>query len=118
MGFVDLRSYGATADLILTVRQPSHVCGGNRSGGCSRRSANVVGIADHLDDHSLHRFVAHNTNRTLRFHYEAFTFEGAGVGIIRIDVAQGRPLFPTRDIGELRKGRSTSAEAALQTHER
>jgi predicted HTH transcriptional regulator len=44
---------------------------------------NVVGVSEHLDDHSLQQFVAHNTNRTLHFHYEAFTFEGKKVGIIR-----------------------------------
>jgi hypothetical protein len=66
--------------------------------------ANVVGITEHLQDHSLQQFVAHNTNRTLHFHYEAFTFEGKNVGIIRIDIAQDRPLSLVRDIGQLRKG--------------
>jgi Putative DNA-binding domain len=65
---------------------------------------NVIGISEHLDDHSLQQFVAHNTNRTLHFHYEAFTFEGKNVGIIRIDIAQDRPLSLVRDMGQLKKG--------------
>lgn len=66
--------------------------------------AKVVGITEHLDDHSLQQFVAHNTNRTLHFHYEAFTFVGKNVGIIRIDIAQDRPLSLVRDMGRLKKG--------------
>src|SRR5262245_25088774 len=31
---------------------------------------------DHLDDHSLQQFVNNMTNRPVRFHYEAFGFEG------------------------------------------
>jgi predicted HTH transcriptional regulator len=65
---------------------------------------NVVGISEHLDDHSLQQFVAHNTNRTLHFHYEALTFEGKNVGIIRIDIVQDRPLSLVRDMGQLKKG--------------
>jgi hypothetical protein len=65
---------------------------------------NVVGISEHLDDHSLQQFVAHNTNRTLHFQYEALTFEGKNVGIIRIDIAQDRPLSLVRDMGQLKKG--------------
>jgi hypothetical protein len=65
---------------------------------------NVVGISEHLNDHSLQQFVAHNTNRTLHFHYEALTFEGKNVGIIRIDIVQDRPLSLVRDMGQLKKG--------------
>jgi predicted HTH transcriptional regulator len=40
--------------------------------------SNPVGIseADHLDDHSLQQFVNNLTNQPVRFHYEAFGFEG------------------------------------------
>jgi predicted HTH transcriptional regulator len=65
---------------------------------------NIVGISEHLDDHSLQQFIAHNTNRTLHFHYEAFTFEGKNVGIFRIDIAPDWPLTLVRDIGQLKKG--------------
>src|SRR5712691_2838959 len=46
---------------------------------------NVVGIPtnDHLNDHSLQQFVNNLTNRPVRFHYEAFGFEGKQIGIIR-----------------------------------
>src|SRR5687768_14434676 len=48
---------------------------------------NVVGIpaADHLADHSVQQFVNNLTNRPVRFHYEAFGFEGKQVGVIRVE---------------------------------
>jgi hypothetical protein len=66
---------------------------------------NVVGIpsADHLDDHSLQQFVNSLTNRAVRFHYEAFGFEGNQVGIIRIE-EQARPIYLKKDYGKLKKG--------------
>jgi len=66
---------------------------------------NVIGIAatDHLDDHSLQQFVNKLTNRAVRFHYEAFGFEGKQVGIIRIE-EQPRPLYLKKDYGKLKKG--------------
>jgi hypothetical protein len=65
---------------------------------------NVVGIpaSDHLDDHSLQQFVNNLTNRPVRFHYEAFGFEGKQVGVIRIE-EQPRPLYAKRDYGKLKK---------------
>lgn len=65
---------------------------------------NVVGIAaaDHLDDHSLQQFVNNLTNRPVRFHYEAFGFEGKQVGIIQIE-QQPRPIYLKRDYGKLHK---------------
>lgn len=62
----------------------------------------VIGISDHLDDHSLQQFVKSLTNKPIRFHYEAFGFEGKQVGIIRID-EQARPIYLTRDYGRLMK---------------
>src|SRR5437764_9294446 len=66
--------------------------------------ANVVGIpaTDHLDDHSVQQFVNNLTNRPVRFHYEAFGFEGKQVGIIRID-EQTRPIYLKKDYGKLKK---------------
>ena len=75
----------------------------------------VVGIpeTDHLDDHSLQQFVNNLTNQPVRFHYEAFGFEGKQFGIIIIDV-QTRPIYLKRDYGKLdrekvyvRRGSST-----------
>lgn len=65
---------------------------------------NVVGIlaSDHLDDHSLQQFVNNLTNRPVRFHYEAFGFEGKQVGIIRIE-EQARPIYLKHDYGKLQK---------------
>jgi hypothetical protein len=65
---------------------------------------NVVGIpaSDHLDDHSLQQFVNNLTNRPVRFHYEAFGFEGKQTGVIRID-EQTRPVYLKRDYGKLKK---------------
>ncbi len=64
----------------------------------------VVGIAaaDHLDDHALQQFVNNLTNQPVRFHYEAFGFEGKQVGIIRIE-EQPRPIYLKRDYGKLQK---------------
>lgn len=76
---------------------------------------NVIGIpaTDHLDDHSLQQFVNNLTNQPVRFHYEAFGFEGKQVGIISID-EQTRPIYLKRDYGRLvgekvyvRRGSST-----------
>jgi hypothetical protein len=66
---------------------------------------NVLGIAaaDHLQDHSLQQFVNNLTNRPVRFHYEAFGFEGKQVGIVRVEQHQPRPLFLKHDYGKLRK---------------
>ncbi|MCH8316831.1 MAG: ATP-binding protein, partial [Planctomycetes bacterium] len=63
---------------------------------------NGIGKADHLDDHSLQQFVNSQTNRPMRFHYEAFGFEGKQVGIIRID-EQERPIYLKRDYGNLER---------------
>jgi hypothetical protein len=67
--------------------------------------ANVVGIAqaDHLDDHSLQQFVNNRTSRPIRFHYEAFSFEGKQVGVIRVE-EQTRPIYLKKDFGKLKKG--------------
>lgn len=64
----------------------------------------VVGIptTDHQDDHSLQQFVNNLTNQPVRFHYEAFGFEGKQVGIISID-EQTRPIYLKRDYGKLAK---------------
>lgn len=66
--------------------------------------ANVVGIQTgaHLDDHSLQQFVNNLTNRPVRFHYEAFGYDGHQVGIIRIE-EQPRPVYLKRDYGSLKK---------------
>jgi Putative DNA-binding domain len=65
---------------------------------------NVVGIplSQHLDDHSIQQFVNNPTNQAVRFHYEAFGFQGKQVGIIRIEL-QTRPLYLKRDYGTLSK---------------
>ena len=64
----------------------------------------VAGIltTDHLDDHSLQQFVNNLTQRPVRFHYEAFGFEGKQVGIIRVE-EQARPLYLKKDYGKLKK---------------
>jgi hypothetical protein len=64
----------------------------------------VVGIpaTDHLDDHAIQQFVNNLTNRPVRFHYEAFGFEGKRAGIIRIE-EQPRPLYLKKDYGKLKQ---------------
>ena len=65
---------------------------------------NVLGIAsdDHLDDHALQQFVNNLTSQPVRFHYQAFEFEGKQVGIISID-EQTRPIYLKRNYGKLEK---------------
>jgi hypothetical protein len=65
---------------------------------------NVVGIAptEQLNDHSVQQFVNNLTNRPVRFHYEAFCFEGKQIGIIRIE-QQPRPVYLRKDFGKLKK---------------
>lgn len=64
----------------------------------------VVGIpqSDHLNDHSIQQFVNSLTNQPVRFHYEAFGFEGKQVGIIMIE-EQTRPIYLKKDYGKLQK---------------
>jgi hypothetical protein len=68
--------------------------------------SDIVGIpaTDHLDDHSLQQFVNNLTNQPVRFHYEAFGFEGKQVGIIRVDGEQTRPIYLKKNYGKLLKG--------------
>jgi hypothetical protein len=64
----------------------------------------AVGIPEggHLDDHSLQQFVNNLTNQPVRFHYEAFGFEGKRFGVIIIG-EQIRPVYLKRDYGKLLK---------------
>ncbi len=64
----------------------------------------IVGISpnDHLQDHALQQFVNNLTNYPVRFHYEAFSFEGKQIGIISIE-EQMRPIYLKRDYGKLKK---------------
>ncbi|MEN6338468.1 MAG: ATP-binding protein [Phycisphaerales bacterium] len=87
--------------------------------------SHVVGISatDHLADHSLQQFVNNLTNRPMRFHYEAFGYEGRQVGIIRIEL-QPRPIYLKRDYGKLekdkvyiRRGSSTDPHKAASLEE-
>lgn len=64
--------------------------------------SNVFGVTSHLDDHSLQQFVSHKTNRPPHFSYEASTFDGKQVGIIKID-QQARPFYLKADYGKLKK---------------
>jgi hypothetical protein len=63
---------------------------------------NVIGVEEHLPDHSLQQFVNNLTNRPIRFQYEVMAFEGRQVGIIKIETQQ-RPVYLRRDYGKLRK---------------
>ncbi len=64
--------------------------------------SNVIGITDHLDDHSLQQFINSLTNRPVQFSYEACPLDGKQVGVIRIDL-QARPLYLKRDFGKLER---------------
>lgn len=62
----------------------------------------VIGVTEHLDDHSLQQFVHSRTNRPLRFAYEVFESYGRRVGIIHI-YQEDRPVYLEADYGKLRK---------------
>jgi len=66
--------------------------------------ARVLGISEHLDDHSLQQFVNNLTNQPVRFQYAPFGFEGKQVGIICVD-QQTRPVYLKGDYGKLLKER-------------
>ena len=63
----------------------------------------IVGITEHLADHSLQQFVNNLTNRPVQFGYDACEIDGKQIGIIRIEL-QRRPIFLKRDYGKLKKG--------------
>ncbi len=72
-----------------------------------------IAASDHLDDHALQQFVNNLSNQPVRFHYQAFEFEGKQIGIINIG-EQTRPIYLKRDYGKLanekvyvRRGSST-----------
>ena len=65
--------------------------------------SNVVGITEHLADHSLQQFVNHLTHSPLHFNYEAFDASGLQVGVIRIEL-QKRPIYLKHDYGFLKEG--------------
>jgi len=62
----------------------------------------VHGVQNHLDDAQLQQFVNNKTNRPVTFLYEAFPSEAVQVGIIKIPL-QTRPIFLTKDYGNLKK---------------
>jgi hypothetical protein len=63
---------------------------------------NVVGVTDHLDDANIQQFVNTKTQRPITFAYEASTFEGKQVGVIKIAL-QDRPFYLVKDYGKLKK---------------
>jgi predicted HTH transcriptional regulator len=81
----------ADAHLLIGVE---HVRGGRST---------VVGVSEHLPDHSLQQFVVSALDRPMQFAYEAFAYEGKNVGVIRI-ARQPRPFQLTRSFGKLQKG--------------
>ena len=60
----------------------------------------IVGVANHLDDASLHQFVNAKTQRPVDFSYLPFRTEGVEIGVIEIPV-QERPLYLTRRFGNI-----------------
>lgn len=60
----------------------------------------IVGVANHLDDASLHQFVNTKTQRPVDFSYFPFRTEGVEIGVIEIPI-QDRPIFLTKRYGEI-----------------
>ncbi len=75
--------------------------------------SNVIGVSNHLDDHSLQQFVNSKTQQPVTFSYIPFAYEGKQIGIIWIPV-QARPVYLVKKYGKLeqntvyiRRGSST-----------
>ncbi|MBD2258195.1 ATP-binding protein [Pseudanabaena sp. FACHB-2040] len=64
----------------------------------------VIGIQNHLDDHTLQQFINSLSNQPVQFHYEAVAIEGEQVGVIRIE-QQTRPIYLKKKYGKLDKER-------------
>ena len=62
----------------------------------------VLGVTEHLDDHSLQQFVHSRTNRPVRLAYEVFDVDSEHVGIIRIH-QDDRPFYLEANYGKLRR---------------
>jgi predicted HTH transcriptional regulator len=62
----------------------------------------LVGVAAHIDDAKLQQFVNSKTQRPVEFSYQAFSFEGKQIGVLRIPPQQ-RPVYLTKDYGKLKK---------------
>ncbi len=62
----------------------------------------VLGVAHHLNDNDIQQLVTSKTQRPVEFAYEAFTFEGKPVGVLRIP-RQQRPLYLKARFGKLNK---------------
>ena len=60
----------------------------------------VVGVADHLEDASLHQFVNSKTNKRVAFSYSAHAIEGKSVGAISIPIQQ-RPVWVEKKFGRV-----------------
>jgi hypothetical protein len=63
----------------------------------------VIGIQDHLDDHSLQQFVNGKTNRPIPFSYSAFATGRLRIGVLTLAVTDQRPFFLNQDFGKLRR---------------
>jgi hypothetical protein len=63
----------------------------------------VVGIQDHLDDHSLQQFINSKTNRPIPFSYSAFGAGVSQIGVLTVAVTDQRPFFLDQDFGKLRR---------------
>jgi hypothetical protein len=61
-----------------------------------------VGITTHLSDSNLQQMVNSKTNHPVVFSYEAVSYKGLEIGLIKVPV-QERPIFLTRDFGRLKK---------------
>ena len=64
------------------------------------RWSGVGGVADHLEDASLHQFVNSKTQRPVEFGYEVFATAGVEIGIIEIPV-QERPIYARSTFGKV-----------------
>ena len=67
------------------------------------RAGEVVGVESPLRDNDAQEFVNSKTNRSVLFLVETLEHEGKNLTVIKINQAQSRPLFLTKDYGRLRR---------------
>ncbi|MDB6110617.1 MAG: hypothetical protein JWR69_2367 [Pedosphaera sp.] len=62
----------------------------------------VVGVTEHLKDNDIQQFVKSKTNHPVRFSIYSDTAEGKDIDIIRVEMAQQRPIYSANPFGKLK----------------
>lgn len=80
----------------------AHILIGVEEARGGRAVVHGVPEADHPPEHCLQEFVNSKANAPVRFTYEVFDHDGAGIGVITVP-RQARPRYPKQAYGRLEK---------------